>query len=132
MSDGQSSVASGDLPSNQSRLVRMSGAASFEVSAITNGNGQKPFGIQQNDPANAGEPVEVALPGTVAKAELGGTVNEGDELGSNAASGELIAAPVEAAMGTADLYINALALEAGADGDIIKVLVLTPVKGSTE
>ena len=128
---GISFVASGDLSASQYRCVRMSGSASFEVSAITDANAQTPFGILQNDPSAAGEPAEVATPGMIAKAELGGTVNEGDLLGCNN-SGDLIAAPAESPMGTADLYINALALEAGADTEVIKVLVLTPVKGSLE
>ena len=128
---GQSFVASGDLSASQYMFVRMSAAASFEVSAITNANAQTPFGILQNDPAAAGEAAEVALPGMIAKAVCGGTVDEGDLLGCNN-TGDVIAAPYETSPATADLYINALALEAGVDGDIIKVLVLTPVKASTE
>ncbi len=124
-------VASGSLSTNQFRGVRMSESASFEVSAVSNANAQKPFGIQQNDPDAAGKAVEVALPGEVAKAECGDTIDEGDYLGFDN-SGRVIPAPYETSPSSADLYINALALEVGATSNIIFVLVLTPVKASTE
>ena len=128
---GPGFVASGDLSANQFRAVQLSEAASFEVSAITNANAEKPFGIQQDDPNAAGQGVEVALVGEICKAEYGGTVDEGDYLSCNN-SGQLIAAPFETSPATADLYIFALALEAGAVNEIHYVLVLSPVLASTE
>ena len=124
-------VASGDLSASQYRTVKLSESASFEVSAITNGNTEKPIGILQNDPDAAGKAAEVAIGGSVCKAELGGTVDEGDFL-SMTNAGELIAAPYETSPATADLYIFAQALEAGVDGDIVYVLVGFPVLASTE
>ena len=128
---GPGFVASGNLSSNQFRAVRMSEAASFEVSALSDANNQKPFGIQQNDPDAAGKGVEVALPGEIAKAECGTTIDEGDYLGFDN-NGRIIPAPYETSPSGADLYINAFAMEAGGTSDIIFVLVLTPVKASTE
>ena len=124
-------VASGDISSSQFRAVRLSEAASFEISAISNANGQKPFGILQNDPDAAGKAAEVAVEGEIVKAELGGSVDEGDYL-SCGDTGLLEAHPYETSPNTADLYIFALALEAGSSGNLVYVLVLTPVKASTE
>ena len=128
---GPGFVASEDLSANQFRAVKMSAAASFEVSAITNANAEKPFGIQQNNPDTIGEAVEVALPGEICKAEYGDTVDEGEYLSCDN-DGKLIPAPYETSPATADLYIFAMALEAGAVSEIHYVLLLTPVLASTE
>jgi len=109
----------------------MSAAASFEVSAITDANAEKPFGIQQDDPDAAGQGVEVCVAGEICKAEYGDTIDEGEYLSCDN-SGRLIPAPYETSPATADLYIFAMALEAGAVSEFHYVLVLTPVKASTE
>lgn len=128
---GPSFVASGNIATSQFRAVKLSAAASFEVSAITNANAEKPFGILQNDPDAAGKGAEVALVGEICKAEYGGNVDEGEYLSCDN-DGKLIAAPYETSPATADLYIFALALEAGAASEIHYVLVLSPVLASTE
>lgn len=121
--------AGSDLSAKQYHAVQLD--EDFRVDAITNANApQIPVGILQNDPVS-GEAAEVAGPGSVAVAELGGTVTYGQHLVCND-DGELIAGPFEAAIGTADLYVVAQALQDGVDGEKIKVLVLSPVPGSTE
>jgi len=124
-------VASGDLSSNQFRCVRLTASANFEVGAITNSNTQIPIGIQQNDPDVAGKGVEVAMPGEICKAELGGTVDEGNFLAPGTGNnGTLMNSPQ--AEGSPDLYVIGMALQAGVSGDIIQVLVTTPMKVSAE
>jgi hypothetical protein len=122
-------VASGDLSSNQFRCVRLTASANFEVGAITNGNTQIPIGIQQNDPDVAGKGVEVAMPGEICKAELSGTVDEGNFLAPGN-DGTLINSPQ--AEGSPDLYVIGMALQAGVSGDIVQILVTTPMKVSAE
>jgi hypothetical protein len=122
-------VASGDLSSNQFRCVRLTASANFEVGAITNGNAQIPIGIQQNDQDVAGKGVEVAMPGEVCKAELGGTVDEGNFLAPDN-NGALINSPQ--AEGSPDLYVIGMALQAGVSGDVVQILVTTPMKVSAE
>ena len=117
-----------DLSSHQWHFVRLS--EDFTVSTITNGNAQVPFGVLLNDPI-AGEAAEVALPGEICFAEAGGSISFNNHCSVNN-DGELIAAPFEAAIGTADLYVCALALEDASDGEKFKILVLSPVPGSTE
>lgn len=123
--------ASGDLSASQFMAVRLTGDESFDIGAITNGNAQIPIGILQNAPNADGKPAEVAGPGEQCKAELGGTVDEGNFLAPTN-DGSLINAPWETSPATADLYLIAMALEAGVDGDIIQVVVQTPCKVSTE
>lgn len=120
--------AGSDLSAKQYHAVLLD--EDFRVDAITNGNAQVPIGILQNDPIS-GEAAEVALMGEVCFAEAGGSITYGNALSVNN-DGELIAAPFEAAIGTADLYIIAFALEDASDGDHFKVLVTSPVPGSTE
>lgn len=104
----------------------------FQVNIITNANApQIPAGILQNDPNAAGQGASVLMSG-VSRAELGGTVTAGAALSMNN-DGQLIAAPFEAAIGTADLLIFAFALEGGAVNNVIDVWVTgAPVPGSTE
>lgn len=104
----------------------------FQVNVITNANApQIPMGILQNAPDTAGHGADVLMSG-VSRAELGGTVTANAALSIDN-SGRLIAAPFEAAIGTADLFIFAFALEGGAVSEVIDVWVTgAPVPGSTE
>ena len=123
-------VASGNLSASQLRAVKLSGSNPFEVSAITNGNAEVPIGILQDEPTVAGQGCDVAIVG-VCKAQFGGTVSIGNALSINN-TGQLIAAPFESPIGTADLYVIAIALEAGASGTKGMVRLLSPVPGSLE
>ena len=113
-------MAGADLSSHQYHAVRMDSTA-FRVVVMTNANAQKPFGILQDDPNAANQPADVAYDG-VCKAELGGTITVGADLAVNN-DGELIADVEVADGGAIDLHHIAVALEAGVDGDIVKVLL---------
>ncbi len=122
-----------DLSSKQYHAVIYSGE--YGIAAVSDANGagaaKIPVGILQNDPASDGEAAEVCIMGRC-RARVGGSVSAGNVLGMND-TGELIAAPYEAAIGTADLHCFAIALEDGADNEIIDVIVFAPgVPGSTE
>lgn len=122
-------TAGSDLSAHQYHAVQLD--EDFRVDVITNANApQIPIGILLNDPIS-GEAAEVAGPGEICFAEAGGSITYGQHLGMNN-DGELIAAPFEAAIGTANLYVLAIALEDASDGDHFKVMVLSPVPGSTE
>lgn len=126
--------AGADLSSNQFRAVRMSTTVPFEVTTISNANApQLPIGIQQDAPTSTYRGgVEVATPGEECKAEAGGSFDEGVALGMDN-SGRVIAAPFETSPATADLYIFATSLEvSGGTGQIVRVLVQSPVLASTE
>lgn len=123
-----------DLSSNQFRVAVLSDER--EVSAASNANAPEfPLGIQQNAPdgSSVRAAVEIAGPGSVCKAEYGGSITASTNLylASNN-SGQLIAAPEEAAAGSGDLYVIAIALEDGASGEVHKVLVTDPRLVSTE
>jgi hypothetical protein len=122
--------AAADSSAHQYHVVKGAGENGFAL--ITNANAEIPIGILQDDPDGDGKPGAVCVFGKC-KAELGGTVTAYQKLSFNN-DGELIAAPYEAAIGTADLYVVATALESGGDGDIIGVLChgFASVPGSTE
>jgi hypothetical protein len=122
--------AAADSSAKQYHVVKGAGENGFAL--ITNANAEVPIGILQNDPDADGQPGEVCIFGRC-KAELAGNVTAFNALSFNN-DGELIAAPYEAAIGTADLYVVAIALETGVDGDIIDVLCIgfASVPGSTE
>lgn len=124
-------VASGNIATSQHRAVKLSGSNPFEVSAITNANAPElPVGILQDAPNVAGKGADVAIAG-VCKAEFGDTVTIGQTLGMDN-SGRLISAPFETSPATADLYVFAVALEAGAVGTKGMVRLIGPVLASTE
>ena len=122
--------ATADLSARQFYAVK--GSGEYGVAAITNGNAEVPIGILQNDPDADGQPAVVCVFGR-ARARVGGAVSAFNKLSVNN-TGELIAAPYEAAIGTADLYVVATALEDGADNEIIDVFVngFAAVPGSAE
>lgn len=102
-----------------------------EVGLITNANAQVPMGIIVNKQATTGAGVDLQMTG-VARARLGGSVTASNPLSIND-SGELISAPFESPIGTADLYIFAWALEDGANDEVIDIwLTGAPVPGSLE
>ncbi len=120
--------AAEDLSAHQYHVVTFNGTER-QVAIVTNANDttEHPAGILQDDPDAALEPADVAYFG-VCKAELGGTVTVGNWLSYNN-DGELIADAANPAVQTnaSDLYHIARALEDGVDGDIIDVLVFSPV-----
>ena len=118
-------VAGADLSAKQYFAV-IFGGTGREVDPVTNANASRPIGILQDDPDTALQPCDVAAFG-VCKAELGGTVAIGDTLISDN-DGALIADD-EVADGTAvDVHHLATALEAGDSGEIIEVLLHTPIR----
>jgi|SRR3990167_9659815 len=117
--------ADADLSADQYRAVRMTGA--FQVGLITNANAQRPFGILQDDPDAEGKGALVAYDG-VCKARVGtGGVTAGDTLAVEN-DGDLITDVEVADGGAVDLHHVATALETGAAGDVIFVLLHTPIR----
>lgn len=118
-------TADADLSADQYRAVRMTGA--FQVGLITNANAQRPIGILQDDPDASGKPALVAYDG-VCRARVGtGGVTAGDGL-SIENDGDLIT-DAEVTDGSAvDLHHIADALETGAVGDVVFVLLHTPIR----
>lgn len=123
-------IAAASLSSSQYRAVRLT--AAWTVGAFTNANApQEPLGVLQNDPDAAGEPCSVIGYGAT-KGEAGASYSVGDRLGLDNV-GRFITAAFEAAIGAADLYVCAVALEAaGAQGDYMRIWFTSPVPGSTE
>lgn len=123
-----------DLSANQFRVAVLSDER--EVSAASNANAPEfPLGIQQNAPdgSSVRAGVDIAAPGSICKAEYGGTITAASDFHlSFNNSGQLIAAPEEAAPGTGDLYVIAIPLEDGASGEVHKVMVVEPRLVSTE
>jgi hypothetical protein len=103
-------VAGADLSAQQFRVMKLTGNLTVGLA----GAGEKAIGILQNDPALVGEAASVAHAG-VSKAVLGGVVAAGNKLASTAA-GALVVADT-------DDYVVAIALEAGASGDVSNVLL---------
>ena len=132
MARGEADVgfrAGGHISEAHQRAVRISGE--FKANVITNGNGQVPMGILQNDPDATGQGATVRMSG-VSRAELGGSVSAAGPLSIDN-SGRLIAAAWESPIGTADLYVFAWALEDGAISEVIDVWITgAPVPGSLE
>lgn len=127
-------VAGADLSSNQFRAVRLSTSNPFEVTTISDANApQVPIGIQQSKPDSSYRGgIEVAGPGEVCKAEAGGSFDEAVTLGVDD-SGRVIAAPFETSPASADLYIIGTSLQvSGGSGQIVYILVQSPVLASTE
>ena len=119
--------AGADLSANQYKALRFD-STERQFIVVSDANAQKPIGIQQDDPNASGQAIDIAVTG-IAKWECGGTVSYGDSLACNDA-GEAIT-DVEVASG-ANLHHLGYALEAGVDGDIIDVLLHTPVFIGTE
>ncbi len=91
--------------------------ATGKIVTAANAVTDKSVGIAQNAATEAGEKVEVALPGGGAKALVGGTVAAGDLLAPTT-GGALIATT------TATNRWIAIAMEDGASGEIISVHVV--------
>ena len=109
-------TAHADMTGEQFHAVRLNVANDFRVQAMTNANAQHPIGILQDKP-DIGEPATVAYIG-VCKVELGGTVVRGAKLASNNA-GELVTDAEVVTGGAVDLHHIGVALESGADGNIV-------------
>ena len=116
----RSLVSDSDISANRFEAVKMTGVG-FEVTNIAAAT-DKPIGILLNNPNAANLSCEVAGPGEVCKARMGGTVNAGDSLGCDA-DGELVAI-VEGTDTT--IYVIATALEDGVNQDVKYVLVQSP------
>lgn len=127
-------VAGADLSSNQFRAVRLDATAPFVVATISDANApQIPIGIQQSAPSSTYRGgIEVAGPGEVCKAEAGGSFNEAVALGVDD-NGCVIEAPFETSPASADLYIIGTSLQvSGGSGQVVYILVQSPVLASTE
>lgn len=120
-------VAGADLTAKQYHAVRFN-TTERQIIAITDANAQQPIGVLQNDPDN-GQSADVAYFGVI-KGELGATVSYGDTLAVNN-DGEFIQ-DAEVSGGGTDLHHLGYALEAGADGEIIDILLLGPRLHGTE
>jgi hypothetical protein len=113
--------AGADLSGNQYRGVILD-STERRFAAVTNANAQKPLGIQQDDPAAVGRPIDIAYFG-ICKAEAGAAITYLDDLAMDN-SGRVITDVEVADGGAVDLHHVATALEAaGAAGDIITVMV---------
>jgi len=105
--------AAGDLSGNQYEAMIMSAPKTVTVAT---GTTNTVVGILQNAPDAAGEAAHVALIG-VCKAKVGATTTDGAYLGP-AADGALDPVTADGA------EYCAIALDDGADGDIIEVLLV--------
>lgn len=113
-------VANADLSSYQYKAVQVS-TTDWKVAVMSNANAPEvPIGILQNDPDADGKPADVAILG-VCKAECGGTVTSGDNIGVNNA-GEIISDAETTT--SSDLYHIGVALEDGVDGEVISIALL--------
>ena len=122
--------AGADLSANQYRAVRFDSTERQYV-AITNANAQIPIGIQQDDPASSCRPMDVAFMG-ICKAELSNTVSYGDSLICEPTGGRLLSDAEVVNGGAVDIHHIAFALEAGAVGEIIDVLLHSPDRIGSE
>lgn len=102
--------AGADLSSNQYFFVSVS--ADGQVDAT--GDGAYAIGVLQNKPAAAGRAAEIAVAG-ITKVICGGTVTRGGAVASDSAG--------EAVNAAANDVILGEALETGADGSIISILL---------
>ena len=106
--------AGADLSAGQHRFVVV--AADGQVDLVGSA-GANADGVLQNKPAAAGEEAQIVANG-ISKVVCGGTVTRGDAVQSDA-SGDATTAS------TGD-YVLGRALETGADGDTIAVLINCP------
>ncbi len=98
----------------ESLLVR---ATTGKKAATANGSTAAIIGVALYDAA-AGQTATIQVSG-VARVKLGGTVNAGDPITSNASGLGVTAAPAAGV----NAYILGIALEAGVSGDLIDVLI---------
>ena len=103
-----------DLSSYQYHAVKLDADALIDY--VDTSNAGPVAGILQTAPDAAGKEAEVATKGT-SLAKLGGTVNEGDKLGSNSAY------RLVAITGDDEIYF-AMALEGGDTGELAEVKLL--------
>lgn len=97
--------AGSDLSSSQYLFVSVATDGQVDVS----GNGAAAFGVLQNKPAAAGRPAEVAI-GGLTKVTFGATVDEGQEVASDA-SGKCVP------LATGDVCLG-IAVKGGAADEI--------------
>lgn len=109
-------IAGADLSAEQYAAVKI--GAAFSVSAFAAATDDF-LGVLQNKPAAAGEPANVVVLGTT-KARLGGTVTAGDRLKVQA-DGEFVTATEITDGSAADEQVVGIALESGADQEVIKI-----------
>ena len=113
-------TAAADLSAAQFHAVKISGSWQVDLADAAT---DVPVGILMDAPRN-GQPASVASTGDVAKAKCSGAVTAGTYLAVDlATSGKL--GRVTAAPAAANAYIVGIALEAGADGDVINLYVNT-------
>lgn len=108
--------AGADLSAKQYHFMKI-GTNDDEV--IIAGAGQNTIGVLMNAPVS-GEPAEIAMPGGGALLKLDEAVSALDLLtATSSGQGEQVDA--------ADEAVSAMAIEGGADGDVIEVAVSIPI-----
>ena len=103
-------TASADLSAHQHKFV-----VDSPTGTALAGDGVNALGIQQDKPAAAGRPTEVATVGSVSKLILAATIAKGAPVASDASG--------EGKVPASGNYIVCEALEGGDAGDIISVLI---------
>lgn len=104
-------AASGDLSASQNHFVTLD---SSDQVALVSTAGSSVLGVQLNKPTAAGDNTQVGLAGLF-EVELGGTVDAGELVMSNAAG--------EAIKATLGKHAAGMALEDGVDGDVVQCLI---------
>jgi hypothetical protein len=106
-------VSNEDMSAKQFHLVKLTASQDGKKVSLA-GAGEKAIGVVMNAPAS-GEDAEVALLGGGALLKCEGTVAAGDSLAADAAN--------KGKVGTAGQWCPAIALEDGADEDVISVIL---------
>lgn len=105
--------AAADLSAKQFHLVKLTSSADGKKVSLA-GAGEKAIGVLMNAPKQ-GEDAEVALPGGGALLKVNGTVAAGDSLAATSENKGQVA--------TDNQWSPCIAMEDGADEDVISVLV---------
>ena len=108
-------AASGDLSTNQFRIVAVDDSGQIAVQA---GSGTMPVGVLLNKPAAAGRAGRVAITGSVVKCEAGAAINERDPI--QAVAGGRGSA---AAQGTNVMFVGYAHTAASGSGVLFELLV---------
>lgn len=124
-------IANGDMSTMQYLAVKLTGSTSvdFEIGVCTAAT-DKAIGILQDNPNTSGNPAEIAISG-VCKAFYGGTVAQGDSVGTDASGRMVTRAETSTGGTTAGNFVLALALQNGVSTGIYTVLLVTPHLTST-
>jgi len=110
-------LANADLSASQYHFVKV-GAGTYPLSVAA--AGESAIGVLMNKPGEAtgaaGESAQVAILGCP-KVKLGGTIAVGDNLAADADGAAIVA--------TTPAFVVAKALQAGTDGQVVRVLLMS-------